>query len=183
MLYSPSVSLVINSLTEISSLSLYPFVPEKKRLIYDMPSSKGSASVNLPIVEPVDSKVAKIEVQDTSGKRLATLSTVADIEALSMRNQKDHEGFRTLRVALAAKGGKKAANIDMRAWMSLPATLKAARIKVSKDTSKIKIVTFDSSGKRLASKVVKINKNSDNFIYARGVNNQLYTNTSKKLWL
>lgn len=180
------------------------FVPEKKMLVYNVPTHKGVVPLKLSIYEPVYSNVGRVEVQTTSGKRLATLSLVADIEAICLRDQKDREGFRSLRVGLAIArsvgvnqatsglgffgsiiGGavNSMAAPDMRSWMSLPATLKAARIKVSNSVSSVKIVSYDKKGRKLSSKTVKISKESDNFIYARSIGKQLYVNGSKKLWL
>jgi len=147
------------------------FAPEKKMLVYNIPTNNGMVPIKLSIYEPVYSGVAKVEVQTTSGKRLATLSPVADVEAICLRHQKDMEGFRTLRVALAIArsvgvneatsrmgifgsilGGavNSMAAPDMRSWMSLPATLQASRIRISKNISKVKIVSFDKKGRRLA---------------------------------
>lgn len=180
------------------------FVPEKKMLVYNFSTGKGGiVPIKLPIYEPVPSKVARIEVQTTGGKRLARLSPVADIEAISLRHQKDTEAFRTLRMTLAitrAIGVTQATqrlgvfgNIlgaavndmaapDMRSWMSLPATLQAARLHISKKTKKLKLVSFDARGRRLASRVIEISKQSDVFIYARSIDKQLYVNSSKTLW-
>jgi len=180
------------------------FVPEKKMLIYNFPAGgNGVVPIKLPIYEPVISKVARIEVQTTGGTRLARLSLVADIEAICLRHQKDTEAFRSLRMGIAtarAVGVNQATqrlgvfgNIlgtavndlaapDMRSWMSLPATLQAARINISKNTKKLKIVSYDARGRRLASKVVKLTNKSDAFIYARSVDKQLYVNSSKTLW-
>lgn len=179
------------------------FVPEKKMLIYYFPTGNGVAPIKLPIYEPVQSKVARIEVQTTGGTRLARLSLVADIEAICLRHQKDTEAFRSLRMGIAtvrAVGVNQASknlgvfgNIlstavnelaapDMRSWMSLPATLQAARINISKNTKKLKIVTYDARGRRLASKEVKLSNKSDSFVYARSIDKQLYVNGSKALW-
>ncbi|MCP3851481.1 MAG: SH3 domain-containing protein [Gammaproteobacteria bacterium] len=180
------------------------FVPEKKMLIYNFPAGgNGVVPIKLPIYEPVISKVARIEVQTTSGKRLARLSLVSDIEAICLRHQKDTEAFRSLRMGIAtarAVGVNQATqslgvfgNIlgsavndlaapDMRSWMSLPATLQAARINISKNTKKLKIVTYDARGRRLASKIVNLSASSDAFVYARSVDKQLYVHSSKKLW-
>jgi uncharacterized protein len=180
------------------------FAPEKKMLMYNIPTGRGMVPIKLSIYEPVYSNVGKVEVQTTSGKRLATLSQVADVEAICLRNQKDRAGLRNLRVGLAIArsvgvnevtsqlgifgsliGGavNGMAAPDMRSWMSLPANLQAARIKISNNISQVKIVSYDKKGRRLASKTVKINKGSDNFIYARSLENKLYVNGSKKLWL
>jgi hypothetical protein len=43
-------------------------------------------------------------------------------------------------------------------------------------------VSFDARGRRLASKVIEISKQSDVFIYARSIDKQLYVNSSKTLW-
>lgn len=179
------------------------FAPEKKMLVYNFPSGNGVVPIKLPIYEPVSSKVARIEVQTTGGKRLARLSSVADVEAICLRQQKDTEAFRSLRMSIAiarAVGVNQAASNmgifgnllsstvndmaapDMRSWMSLPATLQAARLYVSKNTKKLKIVSFDSRGRRLASKTIDINNQSDAFIYARSIDKQLYVNGSKTLW-
>jgi len=180
------------------------FVPEKKMLLYNIPTSEGVIPVKLTLYEPIPSPVTRIEVQTISGKRLATLSSVADVEAITMRHQKDSEGFRTLRVGLSiarsvgvnhatkqfgfmgALMGSAINSLgapDMRSWMSLPATLQAARIKISNNVSKVKIVSYDKNGRQIASKVCKINKDSDNFVYARSIEKQLYVNASNKLWL
>ena len=66
--------------------------------------------------------------------------------------------------------------------MSLPATLQATRLHISNNTNKLKIVSFDARGRRLASKTIKINNQSNSFIYARSIDKQLYVNVSKALW-
>jgi len=172
-------------------------------LVYNFPSGNGVVPIKLPIYEPVASKVARVEVQTTGGKRLATLSSVADVEAICLRNQKDSEAFRSLRMTVAiarAVGVNQAtrnlglfgnllssavndmAAPDMRSWMSLPAKLQAARLYISKNTKKLKIVSFDSRGRRLASKTVNINNKSDAFVYARSIDKQLYVNGSETMW-
>jgi len=179
------------------------FAPEKKMLVYNVPTGNGVAPIKLPIYEPVASKVARVEVHSAGGKRLATLSQVADIEAICLRNQKDSEAFRSLRMTIAiarAVGVNNATrklgmfgNIlssavndmaapDMRSWMSLPSSLQAARINISKNTKKLKLVSFDKKGRRLATKTVSINTGSDAFVYARSIDKQLYVNGSKRLW-
>jgi len=179
------------------------FAPEKKMLLYNFPGPNGIIPIKLPIYEPVSTRVARIEVQTSGGKRLARLSIVADIEAISLRHQKDSEALRSLRVGLSivravsvnqATGQlgifgnllsttvNDMAAPDMRSWMSLPANLQAARLNISNKITKIKIVSFDAKGRRLASKTIKINKKSDAFVYARTIDKQIYVNASKSLW-
>ncbi len=180
------------------------FVPEKKMLVYNFNAGgNGVVPIKLPIYEPVSTKVARIEVQTRGGKRLARLSPVADIEAICLRHQKDTEAFRSLRMMLAiaravgvnqaskslgifgnliSSAANNMAAPDMRSWMSLPATLQAARLHVSKNTKTLKIVSYDARGRRLASQKVKLSGKSDAFVYARSINKQLYVHGSNSLW-
>jgi uncharacterized protein len=138
------------------------FVPEKKVLVYDFTYGGLKVPLKIAIYDPGSSEVARIEIQTSSGRRLATLSPVADVEALCIRHQKDTEVFRNLRVSLAftstavEKGllsriGKlgrwlgdqhdKYRVPDTRSWMTLPETIQAARVFLPGNISKIKIVT------------------------------------------
>jgi len=180
------------------------FAPEKKMLLHQIPTSKGLIPIKLSIYEPTPSSVARIEVQTASGKRLAKLSPVADVEALCLRHQKDTEAFRSLRVGLAiarSAGVNQAtsqlgvfgallgnavndmAAPDMRSWMSLPATIQAARLRISKKVKQVKIVTYAADGRRLSSKTVKLSTKTGNFVYARSLEKQLYAIDAKQLWL
>jgi len=71
----------------------------------------------------------------------------------------------------------------MRSWMSLPSTIQAARLHLRKGVSKLKIVSYDRRGKRLASKTVKINKRSHDFVYARSINRTIYADASREMWM
>jgi hypothetical protein len=185
------------------------FVPEKKMLLYyytGKGAEDGPVPIKLPIYEPVPSKVARVEVQTTGGKRLARLSEVANIEAICLRHQKDSEALRSLRVILSIaravsvnkatssmglfsdfgnmlnKSVNELSAPDMRSWMSLPARLQAARLYISKNIKTLKIVSYDKNGRRLASKTVKLDPKSDSFVYARSIDNQLYTHDARALW-
>ena len=160
--------------------------------------------IKLPIYEPSPSQVRRIEVQTAGGKHLARLSPVADIEAICLRHQKDMQPFYTLRVVLAAirtflekqllhQAGKIGKTVsafrdemtapDMRSWMSLPATIQAARLHVLKGLKRIKIVTYGEKGQELASETVDLDTSTHNFVYARSIDNVLYSYPNKKLWL
>jgi len=180
------------------------FVPEKKMLVYQIPTNKGLVPIKLSIYEPSPSSVARVEVQTKSGKRLAKLSSVADVEAICLRDQKDKEAFRSLRVGLAiarsvgvndatsrlgvfgailGNAVNEMAAPDMRSWMSLPASIQAARIRVSNKVKELKIVTYAADGSRLGSKIVKLNSGKDNFVYARSIESQVYAIDGNPLWL
>ena len=72
---------------------------------------------------------------------------------------------------------------DTRSWTTLPSKLMAARFYVPKSVSQIKISTYNRQGKRLNSKLVKIDKGSHNIVYARSLNKTLYTASSDKMWV
>ncbi|MCP4288352.1 MAG: SH3 domain-containing protein [Gammaproteobacteria bacterium] len=180
------------------------FVPEKKMISYAINAGQQSVPIKLPIYEPVKTRVHRIEVQTSGGKRLATLSPIADIEALCLRHQKDSEPFRQLRVTLAVASSVVTKGVlsnlgfvgqaiseqkdqmaapDMRSWMSLPSTIQAARLHLRRGVSKLKIVSYDRRGRRLASKTVNINKRSHDFVYARSINRMIYADASREMWM
>ena len=180
------------------------FVPEKKVLVHDFYFSGIKIPIKIPIYQPSESKVGRIEIQTTGGRRLARLSSVANVEALCIRHQKDSEVFRNLRVALAftstavektflsqlgsigtwiGEYHDQYKSPDTRSWMTLPATIQAARIHLSNNISKVRLVTFSKSGRVLAKKILKLSRNKPNFIYARSMDKTLYARTAKPLWI
>ena len=180
------------------------FVPEKKMLTYTVGAGGQAIPIKLPIYQPVPSPVRRIEVQTSAGKRLARLSPVADVEAISLRNQLDMEPFRQLRVMLAvastvvtkgllnnlgvigqalSRKRDEMAAPDMRSWQSLPRTILAARLRLRKGIGKIRIVSYDRRGRRLASRTVKISRNSPDFVYGRSLGRTMYVHAAGKLWL
>lgn len=180
------------------------FVPEKKVLTYGLRTGRGAVPIKLDIYQPVPSRVARIEVQTVKGKRLARLSPVADIEAICLRYQKDLEPMRKLKIFMAVvssvvvRGALQSAGWlgemvadardqnaapDTRSWMSLPATMQAARLHLRKGVKALRITSYDRRGRRLASKVVKIHPKSHDFVYARSMDQALYAHAADKLWV
>lgn len=184
------------------------FVPEKKVLNYNVRMGNSIIPLKMPIYEPVKSKVYRIEVRSSSGKRLAILSPVSDIEAISLRQQLDNqpllivramtsflisatadsvaqqsEGLMGVIIKIGSEIRKVTSSPDTRSWMSLPATIQAARLHLRKGINKLIIRTYAKNGKRLSSKTVKIDPNNHNFVYARSIDNRLYTQSSEILWL
>jgi len=188
------------------------FAPEKKLLKFDLSLGFGlPTNIELPIYEAVDSKVHRIEVQTSTGKRWAKLSEVADITALALRHQKEAgplqqismmttvirnviEGhawnqatqsagiFGSLVSSVKSKR-EKMIHPDTRSWSTLPSRLMAARFYVPKSVSRIKISAYNKENKRLSTKLVNIDKNSHNVVYARTLNNTLYTASSDTMWV
>lgn len=184
------------------------FVPEKKVLTYNVRTRDGVVPLKLPIYTPAPTKVHRIEVQTMSGKIMGTLSPVADVEAICLRQQKDMQPVLMMRalasflvanvVESAAQQGegiggallkvvsdvrKSTAAPDTRSWMSLPATIQAARLHLRKGVSKLKLVTFDKAGKKLATQVFQVDPNKHSLIYARSMDKVLYTQSAENLWL
>jgi len=180
------------------------FVPEKKVLSYLIKLKDTTIPIKLPIYEPVPTKVRRIELQTEEGKMLARLSSVADIEAICLRHQKDMQPFYTLRVFLSVgrsileKGllhktgvfGSVISSLhdqvsapDTRSWMSLPASIKAARLHIPKELKTIRIVNYDQNGKELASETVSLESGTHNFIYGRSIDNVLHAYKSRDLWI
>ncbi len=188
------------------------FAPEKKLLKFDLTLGASlPTTVELPLYEPVRSRISRVEIQTTSGKRWARASEVADISALALRFQKDAGPIQQLRMMTTVirniiegqawnqaqqqagvfgdvfgklkESRDEVAHPDMRSWTMLPSRLLAARFFVPKSVSQIKIVAFDAKGRRLASQVVKIDKESHNVVYARVIDKTIYATSSKKMWV
>ena len=178
--------------------------PEKKMLRYDISAIKYNIPVKLPIYEPVHSKVARIDVQSSSGKKMSTFSTVADVEAITLRHQKDSEPFQHLLVtatvirsifekeALEQMGGlgtfiggvrDEMGNPDMRSWMTLPSTLQAVRMYLPEKQRIIQLVSFDADGNELSRRKIELNTSSHNFVYARTLDDTMLIRSSKELWV
>ncbi len=179
------------------------FAPEKKTLSFMMAIAGSPVMVKTPLYEPVISKVKTIKIK-VGKKILATLSPIADIEAITLRHQLDNlptehakvlasigrnVGENILWSQLGGAGvvGKmfreSFANPDMRSWMTLPKKISAARFYVSKKLKKITIVSYDKKGIVLAKKNVDLNKKSHNFIYARTIDKHIHAQINKKLWM
>ncbi|GAB6039528.1 hypothetical protein [Endothiovibrio diazotrophicus] len=179
------------------------FAPEKKVMVNMIPTPRGIASLQLPIYTPTDSQIARIEVQNSKGKRLARLGTIADVEALALRYQKDAEPLNQLRAtlglvrsvienetlsrvpfgALFSAVRQEMSTPDTRSWMSLPATLRGARLELSKNTTNLQLVSFDAKGKEVARQKLKLPKGRHGFIYGRSINKNLMVHQAPKLWI
>ena len=179
------------------------FAPEKKTLTFMMNIAKGVVPIKTPLFEPVKSSVKTIQIK-AGTKILATLSPIADIEAITLRHQLDMLPFEHAKVLTAiarnigenilwnqlGAAGVKAklfresfANPDMRSWMTLPKKISAARFYVSKRLKNITIISYNNRGKVLAKKTVELNKDSHNFIYARTIETTIHAQINKKLWV
>lgn len=180
------------------------FAPEKKVLRFDYAISDTIVPIKLTIYEPDETLVNRIEVQNSSGKKLATLSNIADIDAITMRHQYDSLPEQHLRLTVSiirsvfegqlfkqmgAIGGllKKvrddSTDPDTRSWMSLPKKILAARLYLPKTSNKLRLVSYDKEGKILASKELLLDKHNHNFVYARSLDKMMYLNQSPKMWV
>lgn len=184
----------------IHVVALDGFVPEKK--VLSIPIDR-DLDVELPSYNPIRSKVSKIKVTTTKGKVLATLSPVANVEALALRHQKDSlPAIQAMVVAatirdagivvvadllfgmggLARKYTDKYQEPDTTSWMNLPSTILAARFYPPNGLKKIKIRSYDSKGKKIAEQTVKLSKGNRHFVLVRSIDKTMYAYPSKKIW-
>ena len=182
--------------------------PEKRVATYGFLADKEYGTIlplKFPIYEPTADRVARIEVRDITGRRLyGELSSVADIEAIALRYQKDRLPIETVRFilglyprlmersiwsGLGQLGEKIAAyrdasiNPDMRSWSTLPGHVSALRLVVPEGTSQLQVITYDRAGTRLASQRVTLDQVAHSFVYARAINNGLSAITGHAAWL
>ncbi len=177
------------------------FVPEKK--VLSLPLDK-DLNIELPTYNPIANRVARIVVADSKGKTLATLSPVADIEALAMRHQKDSlPAVKTMLVAatlrdagilygleyylpglgvLAKKLIDKSQEPDTTSWMTLPGRIMAARIYPEKGVNALMLRSYDSGGKKLAEQRVSLAEGERHFVLVRSINQTLYAYPSNRIW-
>ena len=179
------------------------FAPEKKVLGFDLNIDGTAVKVKLPIYEQDPSLVDRVEIQDRKGKTLSVLSQIADIDAIALRHQYDSLSKQHLnlivsvtrdaysnkalgkfgRLGSIVKMGKGAiTNPDMRSWMTLPKQMLAARLYLPKKQKDLRLVIFDKQGEILAQKVMTLDTENHNFVYARSIDNTLYTSASDDLW-
>lgn len=185
----------------IHVVALDGFAPEKK--VLSVPIEE-NFDVELPSYDPIPSKVSKITVTTATGKMLATLSPVANIEALALRHQKDSlpgmfamvltTVLRDIAIAklgdavLPGLGGlvKDATDTvmepDTTSWMSLPSNILAARFYPPKGTDKLIIHSYNESGKLLSEKTIKLSEGDRHFVLVRSIDETMYAYPSKKIW-
>ena len=182
------------------------FAPEKKVLSFGVavPGLADPLDIEVPTYEPVPSRVKTIKVMTTKGKVLTTLSEVADIEAIALRYQKDSLPAvqamvvaSTLRDALIKEvsnqmmGGlgslvgsvlDSSMEPNTSSWMSLPSSVYAGRFHPAGGLKKVKIVSYDSKGKKLSQQTVNLAKGNRHFIFVRSIDKTMAAYPSKTIW-
>lgn len=182
-------------------VALDGFVPEKK--ILSIPVMR-DVDVELSTFNPIKSQVTKIKVLSKSNKTLATLSPVADIEALALRHQKDSLPYiqammitaATRDIALVQGGNAMLGGLgnlvksftdaslepDTTSWMTLPSTVLAARIYIYPGLKTLKIRSYNNQNKMIAEKIIKLNKGDQHFVLVRSSDQTLNAYPSKQIW-
>ncbi len=182
------------------------FAPEKKVLSFAVPMKDLTAplDVEIPVYNPIPSKVKTIKVTTPAGKVLTTLSPLASITSLAMRYQKDRLPLvqalvisSTLRDALIKEMGNNymaglgslvgsiidsAMEPNTSSWMSLPSDILGGRFHSSKGLKEIKVISYDAKGRQLAQKVVNLSKGDRHFVFVRSIDNTLTVYPSKTIW-
>ncbi|QEQ97266.1 hypothetical protein [Neptunomonas concharum] len=180
------------------------FAPEKRTVRFDYNVGGVMLPVKIPVYEAETSPIYRFEIQTVSGKRLSRVYPVADINSIALRHQYDSLPFQQLNMTVSVirsyfenralnKLGfigkmvsdkrQEVANPDMRSWISLPEKFLAARLEVPKNLDRIRIKGYDKRGRTLVNEVVKLNKQSHNFVYARNIGKTMkVSSNTNKLW-
>jgi len=180
------------------------FAPEKRTVRFDYNVGGVMLPVKIPVYEAETSPIYRFEIQTVSGKRLSRVHPVADINSIALRHQYDSLPFQQLNMTVSVirsyfenralnKLGfigkmvsdkrQEVANPDMRSWISLPEKFLAARLEVPKNLDRIRIKGYDKRGRTLVNEVVKLNKQSHNFVYARNIGKTMkVSSNTNKLW-
>ncbi|WP_168161142.1 SH3 domain-containing protein [Desulfatibacillum aliphaticivorans] len=183
------------------------FAPEVKVVstVVPIPPNK-LITIQLPKKEPLPNKVKTIKILTSKNKILASLDTIANMDAMSLRHQKDSEPSMLLlagAMVFRSYAGQSAAERflgelgpfvvgpfldgasapETRSWVSLPSNIKAARVYLPAGLSTVKVATYDKNGKRLAVQSIKIEKNAHNFVYGRSIGRSLSLQRAQNLWV
>jgi len=181
------------------------FAPVKKSLQYLVPGPGGFMPIKLPIYEADGLSVARyIDVKSMKGnRRIARLSTIANIDALCFRAQKDKRNQQMLDLSVtvartfAEKLGLKSLGaagylvgnlrdkytaVDTRSWLGLPSVMVGARVVLSKRIKQVRLIGYDKKWHRVFNKVVDLPENHG-VVYARAIGDSVYINKSKNLWI
>ena len=178
------------------------YVPEKKVIVTRFLVRDLVVPIKVPIYESIESTINHVEVH-FQGSRISTLSKVADVESLCLRQQKDSEPFFQNRVRISSirmltgKGFSRLfgsfgqdmsrdfekSTPDLRSWLSLPKEILAGRIKIPKNADKITLIGRDKSGKNVYSEDVMLSQDHANFVFARGLKNKVYTLSNESHWI
>lgn len=174
------------------------FAPEKKVMTYYFSLGEVTIPLKLPVYVPVKSRVYRIDVRTLRGKRIVSLSPIADVEAIALRHQKDLKPFVTFRIMTnlvrylgeeyligdtLTKLKESIATPDTRSWMMLPKTILGARFYVPKGVRKVMIVAYNRKWRRIAKEIVTLSKTGPTFIYGRSINRFLVVYAHKGLWI
>ena len=182
-------------------------VPEKHVATYGFPlfGRNEVMPLKFPVYKDVPDVVETIEVLDSTGQhKLGSLSSLADIEAMVLRYQKDRlptESVKffvglyprivekTVLTGLGVIGDKiesqryQQVNPDMRAWLALPARFQAARLVVPANLSRVQLRSYDADGRELGRQTVDLPPDTHGFAYIRAVDKVLTAQTSIASWL
>lgn len=183
------------------------FAPEKKVLTYVLPVPEAIIPIRLTTLAQKKSAVTKIKLISYSpaGQTVTSFDQISNISAMSYRYQKDAMVINNLELlssVLASYAKQKAggyfggqfgqigalalesfAHPDTRTWTCLPSKIFATRLRVPTGTKNVRVVSYGSNGKELASQKIAINPNGHNFVYGRSVNSKLTAQASKDLWV
>ena len=71
----------------------------------------------------------------------------------------------------------------MRSWMSMPKQILAARFYLPKGETGLQLVSFNKNGKVLVRKQLDLHLSEHSFVYARSLDDVMYVNQSKSMWV
>jgi hypothetical protein len=148
--------------------------PERVELKFPIPTPNGVLFAAVPITRAVPTNLSEVEVLGSNGEVLGRTHMMVDVEAMAVRNLRDHYPAILIRQAirLAAKGGAAAAaksqagggtaalavdifstlfnavteQADLRAWYALPRSIHVARVNLPAGTQQLKLRLLDLAG-------------------------------------
>lgn len=155
------------------------FAPERVEVKFPLPGPGTILTAAVPMTQPVPTNLAEAEVLGEHGETLGRTQMLVDVEAMSVRNLKDHYPAiltrQAVRLAAKAVAGKVAENqlgvgglllssafnavteqADLRGWYALPRSVHVARVSLPPDQKEVTLRLLDDSGQTLKDVTVPV---------------------------
>lgn len=148
------------------------FAPERVEIKFPLPGPGTILTAAVPMTQPVPSNLVEAEVVGPQGETLGRTQMLVDVEAMSVRNLKDHYPAiltrQAVRLAAKAAAGKVAEQqlgagailltsafnavteqADLRGWYALPRSIHVARVTLPADQQEVTLRLLDANGQSL----------------------------------
>lgn len=178
------------------------FAPERVEVKFPIPEPDTILFAAVPMVVPVPTNLAEVEIRSDEGAYLGRTQMLADIEAMAVRNLHDRypailvrQAIRLAAKAVAAHAAKKelgdggvilstlfniiTEQADLRGWYALPRSIHVARVRVPAGSESLRLRLLDAAGRPMRDVTVPVARVEGKFGIAaiRYLNGEVWVST------